>query len=901
MITGELQNKVDKVWEEFWTGGITDPLIVIEQFTYLLFIKGLDDIETIKENQAVSCGLEYEGVFPLDKQYLRWSKFKNLDEEQMFSIVSKDVFPFIKKLYENQFSVYAKYMDDAMFMIPTPNVFKKIVVGIDKISMEGYAQGELYEYLLSKVATARNNRQCYTPRHIIDMIVELMKPIPKDIIMDPVVGSGGFLVSAAENLRDNYKDLFLTHDFKEHFNNKMFYGFDIDRTMLRISVMNMVLHGVENPNIDYCDSLSKQNKDEDKYTLIFANPPFKGLIDYDEISPDLLKITKTKKMEILFLVLFLRMLKVGGRCAAIVPDGVLFGNSKAYKDIRQDIIENHKLEAVISMPSGVFKPYAGVSTSIIIFKKTNLGGTDNVWFYDMKADGYSLDDKRNPIENNDISDIIVRFRNLDNEKNRKRTEKSFFVPVKEIKNNDYDLSIDSYKEEPDAKPMKAIRLINFKGFKDSDWIELKKVTLLLGLNSSGKTSILNALLMLKQSLQIPAMEIPFIFSAEKGVDIGQYKEVIHNGNIDNNRPIEIWLKLDLTKEFQERDIGLLGDNIIFKVSIGFNKKRQTIFLTNYSITDGDNNNIFSMKKNTRNSNFETYSSDLFPEIDKKDIQHEWYNFLPVIKDIDYKKHAVNFIIEAIREKVQLSFDNLAHIGPLRSEVKRFYQFTGENPKEVGRSGEDTLKILYLDKYKSGKEISKDVNKWLEKFNYQFEWRTFSGMFQLFLRNLRTEQTVNIKDVGFGISQIVPIMVQGAIPIQNQLILIEEPEIHLHARAQSDLGDMFIDFATKNKKQFLVETHSEHLLLRIKRRIVETTLYEKSQDKGAVKKPDYSLHTNDVAVYFIDCDKNGTQVHNLKITEEGNFEEVPESFKMFFSDDFEETMKIAKTVGQIRGL
>ena len=338
-------------------------------------------------------------------------------------------------------------MDDAIFMIPTPQMLTKIVDGIDNIQMKDRdTKGDLYEYLLSKVATAGTNGQFRTPRHIIDMIVELMKPTPEDIIVDPAAGSAGFLVSSGEYLRKNHNDLFLVQGLKQHFNNDMFHGFDMDRTMLRIGAMNMMLHGVENPNIQYQDSLSEGNKDEDKYTLVLANPPFKGSLDYEAVSADLLKVTKTKKTELLFLALFIRMLKAGGRCASIVPDGVLFGSSKAHKDIRKEIIENHKLEAIISMPSGVFKPYAGVSTAIIIFTKTGVGGTDHVWFYDMKADGYSLDDKRNTIEENDIPDLVARFHSLESEKERKRTEQSFFVPVEEIIENSYDLSINRYKE-----------------------------------------------------------------------------------------------------------------------------------------------------------------------------------------------------------------------------------------------------------------------------------------------------------------------------------------------------------------------------------------------------------------------------------------------------------------------
>lgn len=448
MITGELRSKVDKIWETFWTGGITNPLEVIEQFTYLLFIKGLDDKEIVKENDAVLLGIDFDRTFPEDKQSLRWSKFKNFDAETMYNVVLNEVFPFIKTLHTNKESAYAKYMGDAIFKIPTPLMLSKIVDGIDNIDMDENSdtKGDLYEYLLSKVATAGTNGQFRTPRHIIDMIVKLMKPMPEDIIVDPAAGSAGFLVSSQEYLRKNHSDLFLVQGLKEHFNNDMFYGFDMERTMLRIGAMNMMLHGVDNPNIEYKDSLSEVNTDKEKFSLVLANPPFKGSLDYEQVSADLLKVTKTKKTELLFLALFLRILKTGGRCASIVPDGVLFGSTGGHKSIRKEIVENHKLEAIISMPSGVFKPYAGVSTAIMIFTKTGTGGTDKVWFYDMKADGYSLDDKRNPIEENDINDIVERFNNLENEVDRKRTEQSFFVPVEEIRDNGYDLSINKYKE-----------------------------------------------------------------------------------------------------------------------------------------------------------------------------------------------------------------------------------------------------------------------------------------------------------------------------------------------------------------------------------------------------------------------------------------------------------------------
>ena len=344
-------------------------------------------------------------------------------------------------------------MNDAIFKIPTPLLLDKIVNAMDEI-YEQMAQlhqadtrGDVYEYLLSKLATAGVNGQFRTPRHIIKMIVELMDPKPDEIICDPACGTSGFLVASSEYLKDTKKEAVLfDRKNKEHYMNHMFHGYDMDRTMLRIGAMNMMTHGVDNPDIDYRDSLSDQNQDRDKYSLILANPPFKGSLDYDSVSADLLKVCKTKKTELLFLILFLKMLKIGGRCACIVPDGVLFGSSKAHKAIRRELVEENRLEAVISMPSGVFKPYAGVSTAILIFTKTGHGGTDKVWFYDMKADGFSLDDKRTPTAENDIPDIINRFKNLSEEEKRERTEQSFFVEKAEIVENEYDLSINKYKK-----------------------------------------------------------------------------------------------------------------------------------------------------------------------------------------------------------------------------------------------------------------------------------------------------------------------------------------------------------------------------------------------------------------------------------------------------------------------
>lgn len=389
----------------------------------------------------------------IDGMQLKWSVFHDMPADKMYSIIQEWVFPFIKTLHADKNSAYSKYMDDAIFKVPTPLLLTKVVDSLDEIydlmsqEKDIDIRGDVYEYLLSKIATAGRNGQFRTPRHIIRMIVELMKPQPNEIICDPACGTSGFLVTASEYLRENFKEeIYFDRQKKDHYMNHMFYGYDMDRTMLRIGAMNMMTHGVESPYIEYRDSLSDQNPDRDKYSLILANPPFKGSLDADSVSADLLKVCKTKKTELLFLALFLKMLKVGGRCACIVPDGVLFGSSKAHKAIRKELIENNKLEAVISMPSGVFKPYAGVSTGILIFTKTNHGGTDNVWFYNMTADGYSLDDKRTKVSENDIPDIIQRFNALDNEKERKRTDKSFFVTKKEIVENDYDLSINKYKE-----------------------------------------------------------------------------------------------------------------------------------------------------------------------------------------------------------------------------------------------------------------------------------------------------------------------------------------------------------------------------------------------------------------------------------------------------------------------
>ena len=453
MITGELKNKVDRLWEMFWTGGITNPLDVIEQITYLMFIRDLDEMDNARKKDSVMLGITYESIFT-GKEHLKWSSLRDKPADTMYQSMQGEVFPFIKGLHANNGSTYAKYMEDAIFKIPTPQLLEKIVTALD----ETYAlvekhpdrkdvRGDIYEYMLSQLTTAGTNGQFRTPRHIIRMMVELLDLQPSDIICDPAAGTSGFLVAAGEYLKEKYlEEIFYNKEAKNHYDNNMFTGYDMDRTMLRIGAMNMMTHGIRNPHIVYRDSLSDQNPDSGVYTKILANPPFKGSLDYDIVSTNLIKVAKTKKTELLFLALFLRMLKNGGRCASIVPDGVLFGSSKAHVDIRKEIVENHRLEAIISMPSGVFKPYAGVSTAVIIFTKTGAGGTDDVWFYDMQSDGYSLDDKRTTLESSDIPDIVARFNNLAAEKDRERTEQSFLVPKADIVKNNYDLSINKYKQ-----------------------------------------------------------------------------------------------------------------------------------------------------------------------------------------------------------------------------------------------------------------------------------------------------------------------------------------------------------------------------------------------------------------------------------------------------------------------
>src|SRR5690625_768126 len=517
MLTGTIRNQIAAIWNAFWTGGISNPLEVIEQITYLLFLRRLDDLHTLEENKSLRLkkpmerrifpegkdGIGQNGGRPYDD--LRWSRFKHFEAKEMFTVVSEHVFPFLRTLGGDG-STYAHHMKDARFTIPTPALLARVVDMLEQVPMEERdTKGDLYEYMLGKIATAGQNGQFRTPRHIIQLMVELTAPQPKDIICDPACGTAGFLVAAGEYLRDHHPEIFRDAKLKEHFHKDLFHGFDFDNTMLRIGSMNMLLHGVENPVITHRDSLAQDHAgEEEKYTLVLANPPFAGSLDYENCAKDLLQIVKTKRTELLFLALFLRLLKPGGRAAVIVPEGVLFGSSKAHKQLRRMLVEDQKLDAVIKLPSGVFRPYAGVSTAILLFTQTNSGGTDHVGFYDVAADGWSLDDSRNELlppdklgavpdvaltveehAKNNLPELLARWRSLrssdtvttdsvgcqangleqlslvaedpssyngasasgtESELTRPRTAQSFCVPKADIAEQGYDLSLNRYKE-----------------------------------------------------------------------------------------------------------------------------------------------------------------------------------------------------------------------------------------------------------------------------------------------------------------------------------------------------------------------------------------------------------------------------------------------------------------------
>ena len=469
MITGATRNKVDDIWQKLWEGGITNPLEVISQLTYLMFMHQLDEREFEAEQLESMLGVEQRHVFPktyrnaagieIPGDELRWSRFKDKSVETMYHTVSEFAFPFIKTLGDG--SAFTRSMESATFGIPTPKTLQRAVDGIDAL-FEQFVDdisdlGDLYEYMLSKLNTAGTNGQFRTPKHIRDLMVRLIDPKPGQLICDPAMGTAGFLISAAEHIRTSHEDEMSSADWNrftgtddkgKQIANPQFTGFEIDQTMLRISAMNLMLHGVDMPDVRYLDSISKNNTIRSRFDCVLANPPFTGSVDAEDIDNSLKAIVNSKQTELLFVALFLRMLKTGGRCACIVPNGVLFRtNSKAYRQLRKELVDNHKLEAIVYMPSGVFKPYSGVSTAILVFTKTDAGGTDAVWLYNMEGDGYTLDDKRDPDSaHDDIPDILERWANLDAEHDRARTDKSFLVSVAEIRDNDYDFSFNKYTQ-----------------------------------------------------------------------------------------------------------------------------------------------------------------------------------------------------------------------------------------------------------------------------------------------------------------------------------------------------------------------------------------------------------------------------------------------------------------------
>ena len=519
MLTGALRNRVDRLWDAFWSGGISNPLEVVEQLTYLLFLRRWDELLTLQENRVsrpIQPGVRLlfpEGIDPQGRRYsdLRWSCFKTFEPRELFLVMAEHVFPYLRRLGGDG-SPSAHSMKDARFTIPTPVLLAKAVALVDQVPMEERdTLGDLYEYMLSKIASAGQNGQFRTPRHYIQLMVEMVTPRPTDVLCDPAAGTCGFPVGVAEYLRQHHPEIFIDGKLCQHFHEGLFHGFDFDHTMLRIGRMNLLLHGVENPEIAYRDSIAKgAGGEENKYTLILANPPFAGSLDYENCAPELQRVVKTKKTELLFLALILRLLKPGGRAAIIVPEGVLFGGSKSHQTLRKLLVEEQKLDAVISLPGGAFKPYAGVSTALLLFTKTNSGGTDHVWFYALMADGWSLDDKRTPLLSpeklgpaprvrltedehamNNLPDVLARWRTMQRfgvpalaakglgrqpssnsspssasahaappegespnpELAHPRTSQSFCVPKTELAANNYDLSLNRYREIAPQEPI----------------------------------------------------------------------------------------------------------------------------------------------------------------------------------------------------------------------------------------------------------------------------------------------------------------------------------------------------------------------------------------------------------------------------------------------------------------
>ena len=498
-LTTQQKSDIDKLWTEFWTGGITNPLTVIEQISFLMFARLLDVAETTGERKAERTKKPFAGRFKGPNDPRRWKNFKQKDATEMLRVVRDEVFPHFRKL--NGGTTFGEYMQDAQLMVQKPSLLVSAVNMIDKLPItEGDAKGDLYEYLLSKLTTAGINGQFRTPRHIIRFMVELLEPKPTETIGDPACGTAGFLVGAMQYLLETHTsargkvkgengEIIYTGDllepYREHIQKGMFHGFDFDTTMLRIASMNLMLHGVDNPGIHYQDTLSNSFPERfpkqaaGGFDIILANPPFKGSLDESDVHPTLTQTVKTKKTELLFVALILRMLKKGGRSATIVPDGVLFGSSGAHTTLRRTLVKDHQLEAVISLPSGVFKPYAGVSTAILVFTKG--GKTDHVFFYDVEVDGFSLDDKRVPVNENDLPDALARWRKQSAKKDFDRTAKHFMVPVKEIEEKDFDLSVNRYKEAMHAEttfepPRKIIaKLRALEADIAGDLLELEKM------------------------------------------------------------------------------------------------------------------------------------------------------------------------------------------------------------------------------------------------------------------------------------------------------------------------------------------------------------------------------------------------------------------------------------------
>jgi type I restriction enzyme M protein len=498
-VATSLKSKIDAVWLDFHSGGITNPITVIEQISYLMFARLLDLTESRHEKRASRLKTDFKPIFPKAKQHLRWSHFKQQSGDEMLLTVRDELFPFLRSEIE-QHSALGKFLKDANCLIPSGNLLVRAVNAIEALPLtQGDVKGDLYEYLLGKLSTAGISGQFRTPRHVIRAMAEILDPKPDETICDPACGTAGFLIGTMEYLKEKFStpELVETDEegnkhypgdllepYRDHIQGDMMHGFDFDSTMLRIAAMNLLLHGIEHPAISYQDTLGSNFSEKfpqdshNRFDVILANPPFKGTLDLDNIDPALKSKVKTKKSELLFVVLIMQMLKMGGRAAVIVPDGVLFGSSQAHVGVRKLLVDDNQLEAVISLPAGVFKPYAGVSTAILVFTKG--GRTDEVWFYDVQADGFSLDDKRTPQpDKNDLPDMVAHWNDRDPEKESDRTAKHFFVPVDDIRKNKYDLSLNRYKEtkyeeatyDPPKDILRRMRELENDILKDIDELE----------------------------------------------------------------------------------------------------------------------------------------------------------------------------------------------------------------------------------------------------------------------------------------------------------------------------------------------------------------------------------------------------------------------------------------------